>query len=506
MEELSGLDATFLYVETDSAHMHVVGTIVLEAGAQPFRFENIERMLASRIHQIPAFRRRMLHVPFRLGHPIWVDDPDFRLSAHLHRIALPKPGSIRELESFVGHIAGIPLDRSRPLWDLWVVENLEDGGTALVCKFHHAAIDGVAGADLMQHLLDLSPEWEGDSDQAPPKWQPEPPPSDVQLIARAAAELAAQPLRVIQSLGDTATSMLQMVKTYLDPTSDVTNPALPLSSPNTLMNNAISSDRCAALGEVALCDIKKIKNTLGLTVNDVILAACSLALREYLDGCDDLPDEPLVAAIPVSLHDDDDSGANNALSAMFVRLPVHLRHPLDQLEFVAAEASEAKALHRSSTGSLLSRWAEFASPTWFAGLINVYSRYNLADTHAPIYNLIVSNVPGPPMPLYCVGQRVRRCHPLGPIFEGAAVNITVMSYVDSVGVGILACPDSTPDIRRMAEGFEKAVDAMLQAVTTKSRRKPRGARSKTVTKKSRTSKAKPKASTKRRRKKAATSA
>jgi WS/DGAT/MGAT family acyltransferase len=263
-----------------------------------------------------------------------------------------------------------------------------------------------------------------------------------------------------------------MATSYLDPRSEVSAPAMPLFSPKTLLNRAISSDRCVALGSVALADLKTVKNALGLTVNDVVLAACSMALREYLRAHDDLPDAPLVAAVPVSLHGGDGDDATNAVSAMFVRLPVHLADPREQLELIRAEATEAKALHRSSSSSLLAEWAQYASPTWFAALVNLYSRFDLADSHAPLYNVVISNVRGPSFPLYCVGHRVARCHPLGPIFEGAAVNITVMSYLDTVQIGVLACPDSTPDVWSITTGFEEAVRTLVDEVAPSSRRRP----------------------------------
>lgn len=470
IHEMSGLDAVFLYAETNTAHMHVIGTILLEPSDQPFELESLTTLIESRLHEVPAFRQRLEHVPFRLGHPVWVDDPHFRLASHLHRIGLPEPGSLHELADFVGHIASIPLDRQRPLWDVWVVEGLQDGGVALVCKFHHAAIDGVSGADLMQHLFDTTPDWRDEDRPRPP--QPAPPPSELGLLTKAVTAIAREPFDLLRTAARTFRSLAAMAATYLDPRSEVRDPAIPLFSPKTLLNRAISSDRCVALGSVALADLKAVKNALGLTVNDVVLAACSLALREYLREHDDLPDAPLVAAVPVSLHDDGDGDATNAVTAMFVRLPVHLEDPHEQLDFVRAEAAEAKALHRSSSSSLLAEWAQYASPTWFAALVNLYSRFDLADSHAPLYNVVISNVRGPSFPLYCVGHRVSRCHPLGPIFEGAAVNMTVMSYLDTVQIGVLACPDSTPDVWSIATGFEQAVRTLVDAVVPKPRRRP----------------------------------
>lgn len=474
MQRLAGIDAAFLYLETNSSPMHVVGTVVLEPNGHRFDYRRLVETIEARLHLVPPFRRRMLHVPLRLGHPVWVDDPDFRLRDHIHRIALPAPGSLRELTEFVGHIASIPLDRERPLWEVWVVEGLDDGGTALVCKFHHAAIDGVTGADLMRHLFDLGDETDG---KAVAEWKPEPVPTEVELMVMALRDLGRQPVRLVRSVRRTAESLVRMAWALRDIHARCAGPALPFSGPETRLNGAISADRAVAFGRVRLAAVKQIKNALGCTVNDVVLALCSLSLREYLASNDDLPNEPLTAAVPVSLHGDGSCGdAANAISAMFVGLPVHLKNPLAHLEFLRTEAAAAKELHRSSSHSLVSEWAEFTSPTWLAGLVNLYSSYKLAGTHRPIYNLVVSNVPGPPFALYCAGARVRACYPLGPIFEGAAVNITVMSYNDSIGVGVIACPRTAPGTEAIAVAFEANTERLLRLLARRPAQRKMGTR------------------------------
>jgi WS/DGAT/MGAT family acyltransferase len=470
MERLAGIDAAFLYLETNTSHMHVVGTAILEPGPgdRPFDFQRLLDKIQARLHLVPSFRRRLRHVPLRLGHPVWVDDPDFRVSDHVHRIALPAPGSERQLSEFVAHVAGVPLDRERPLWEMWVVDGLEDGGTALVSKFHHAAIDGVTGADLMRHIFDVDCAGCEPTPATAEPWTPEPVPSDLALVAAALRDVSVQPLRIARSVRRTAASLARMSWTLWDIRSRSAGPALPFAAPRTCLNHAVSADRTVAFGRVRLADVKRIKNAYGVTVNDVVLTLCSLALREYLAGRDDLPAEPLTAVVPVSLHGDASCGAaNNAISAMFVSLPVYLKNPRAHLEFIRTEAAAAKALHRSSSHSLVSEWAEYTSPTWLATLVNLYSSYNLAEAHSPLYNLVISNVPGPPVPLYCAGSRVRACYPLGPIFEGAAVNITVMSYCDSIGVGVIACPKKTPGTAAIAEAFESNTARLLRLVTTK---------------------------------------
>ena len=467
MERLAGIDAAFLYLETKTSHMHVVGTVILERGDRPFDFQRLQDTIQARLHLVQPFRRKLMNIPLRLGHPVWIDDPDFCLSDHLHKIALPAPATQRELTEFVGYVASLPLDRGRPLWEIWIAEGLADGETALVCKFHHAAIDGVMGADLMRHLCDLDDLPTGEAAMIC-GWTPEPLPSEIDLVASALRDITFQPLRVARSVQRTAASLARMSRTLWDIRSRSAGPALPFGGPGTCLNRAISADRAVSFGQISLAEVKQIKNAFGVTVNDVVLTLCSLALREYLASCDDLPDEPLVAAVPVSLHGDPKCGkANNAVSAMFVSLPVHLKNPLAHLEFMRTEAAEAKELHRSSTHSLVSEWAEFTSPTWLAGMIHLYSTYGLAETHRPLYNVVISNVPGPQCQLYCAGSPVRSCYPLGPLFEGAAVNITVMSYADSIGVGVIACPKKTPGTATIVEAFEKNAVRLLQLVGRK---------------------------------------
>jgi diacylglycerol O-acyltransferase / wax synthase len=456
VDRLAGIDAAFLYLETGTAHMHVVGTLLLEGGDPPFCFERLRDTIQARLHLVPPFRRRVAHIPLRLGHPVWADDPCFRLGAHLHRIAAPSPGSMSVLADLVGDLAAIPLDRNRPLWEIWAVEGLRGGRTALVCKFHHAAIDGVTGADLMQHLLDTEPN--GRPGEAPPEeWRPPRLPSELALLRNALGDIAAQPLRAARGLAHTGSALARLAWEAWGTGASARSPAVPFASPRTMLNHAITGDRSVAFGSASLTEVKRIKNALGLTVNDVILAACSLALRAYLRAHDHLPEEPMVAAVPVSLHGQGGEAAHNAVSAMFVRLPVHLARTEQHLEFVREEAARAKRMHAASPHSLIAEWAEMLSPTWFAGLVNLYSSYHLAEMHRPLYNLVVSNVPGPQFPLYCAGSRVEACYPLGPIFEGAALNLTVMSYLDSVHFGVLGCPHTTPAVGEIVHALRGAL-------------------------------------------------
>jgi len=454
MRRLSGLDAAFLYFETPTMHMHVTGTVVLDPSTMPggYSFGRIREVLASRLHLMPLFRERVAMVPFGLAHPVLIEDPDFDLDNHLHRVAVPAPGSFHELAEFVGDIASRPLDRSRPLWEMWVVEGLEHGYVALVAKMHHCAIDGVSGAESMVHIFDLSPTPEP---VEPPPWSPEAVPSDWDLVTGALASRLRTPARVVRTVRNTARSVVGLTRTLRGP--DVSNPTLPLTAPRTSFNGAVTAHRAVAFSKASLEEIKLVKNTFGTTVNDVVLAACTRSLRRWLLAHEGLPDRALVASVPVSVRSESDPTGGNRVSAMFVSLPVGEEDPVAALAAIREDTKGAKEIHGALGADTLQDWAEFAAPAVAARAARFYSANRLAERHPPLHNLIVSNVPGPPVPLYCAGARVVGVYPMGPILEGAGLNLTVLSNMGSVDFGAIACRELVPDLWDIATGFTDAV-------------------------------------------------
>lgn len=459
MKRLAGMDASFLYMETPSMHAHVVGTMVLDPSTSPvpYSFERVVQLIEERIHLLDPFRRRLVWVPFNLSHPLWAEDPDFDIENHIHRTAARAPGSMHELADIVGDIAGRPLDRSRPLWELWVVEGLEGGQLAMVTKMHHAAIDGVTGADLMAHLFDLTP----DAGPPPPPetpWKPDTIPSDLELWTDAARHVVGNPIRMAKVLRRTASSVVDIVKQQVG-SSDDDGPraALPFSAPRTRWTASITPHRVVAFGKAALDDMKHVKSTFGTTVNDVVLAACTMTLRRYLESHDDLPDQPLVCSVPVSVHGKSESEGTNQVSTMFVRLPVQLDDPVEILRTINAETKVAKVMQNAIGADTLQDFAQFIPPTVFNRAMRLYSNLNLADRHRPVHNLVVSNVPGPPIPLYAAGAQVKGVFPFGPLLEGAGLNLTVLSNMGHVDFGVIACRELVPDVWDIADGFGEAV-------------------------------------------------
>ena len=456
MQELTGLDAAFLALETPTAHMHVVGVAVLDptTAPEPFSVNAVRRLIAGRIRLIPALRHRLVEVPFGLYVPLWIEDPDFDLSYHVRRAALPAPGGAEELAEFVGDVAGRPLDRSKPLWEAYVVEGLEHGHRAFVMKLHHSMIDGASGVDVLTSLFDVEPDTTAEPKGTSDDWTPDRVPNDLEMLGRAIGSIAWAPRRAIRAIGGLTRTLMRAARRSSDEALRVT---LPLTSPRLTMNRIISSERAVAFASVPLPTVKDAKRALGFTVNDVVLAVVTGALRTYLTEREELPERSLVAAIPTSVRAAGDHAAGNKVSAMFAELPVQMRDPVDRVQRIAASTAGAKSMHDIIGGDTLQEWAELAAPALFSRAIRVYARLRVAERFRPVINVIVSNVPGPPFPLYLAGARLISLFPLGPIFDDCALNITVVSYLDEVGFGLIACRSLVPDLDRLAAAIPDAL-------------------------------------------------
>jgi diacylglycerol O-acyltransferase len=463
VERLSGMDASFLYFETPSMHMHVAMTAIFDPSTMPggYAFEKVKDFIESRLHLVPPFRRRIVEVPFRLNHPIWVEDPDFDLDYHIRRIGAPSPGGHQELAELAAQIASTPLDRSRPLWELYVVEGLEDGHIGVITKMHHCAIDGVSGAELMVNLFDLDPN--GREVEPPEVRGAEPIPSDLQMVGHAVASRVRRQAQILPLLGATARTVGTLVSRRRDP--EATVGAVPLTAPPTPWNRAITPHRRMSFTRVSLDDVKKVKNHVGCTVNDVILGLMGGTLRRYLEHHDALPDTPLVAVCPVSVRSEDQRGEmNNKVSAMFTSLATDVDDPIERLRRIHEVTKGAKEDHNVIGANLLQDWAEHAAPTTFALAARLYSSMNLSDRHRPIHNVVISNVPGPPFPLYYAGAKALYTLPMGPVMEGAGLNITVLSYIDNVDIGFMVCRELVPDVWKLADLVDDAMAELLKAV------------------------------------------
>lgn len=468
MQRLSGVDSAFLYLETPTMHMHIVGVILLDPSSVEggYSFDGLKRLILSRLHRIPPFHRRIRMVPFNIEHPYWVQDHKFDVDNHVRRMTIPAPGGKAELGKLVGEIASTQLDRSRPLWEIVVIEGLEDGHVALVTKMHHAAADGMASGYLMLQLLDMSSDMP-DFDE--PEFFPvDDEPSDSDVLKQALRDRISDPLRVVSQVRKTAGRAVDLVKHALEKGTDNFKPVLPFMAPRTMFNRTISGDRIVAFGSAPLEDFRMVRRAFGCTVNDVVLTACTGALRQYLLDHADLPEKALMATCPVSIRKPEEAAdLGNRVSTLFVRLPVHLDDPLEQLSTIANDTGDAKTVHKAMGAEMLQDWAQLVAPYAFTAAARAYSRMKLADKHQPVHNLIVSNVPGPPFDLYCLGARVVSFYPLGPVLEGAGLNITVVSHKGDMDIGIMACPLAAPNPNLIAGYFQQSVAELRRLAEAK---------------------------------------
>lgn len=464
MQRLTGLDATFLYMETPSIHMHVASTCIFDPSTVPggYSFDKVKGLVEERLPLLPPFRRVIKSIPFELHHPLWLEDPNFDLDYHVRRAALPAPGGPQELAEFAAEAMSRPLDRTRPLWEMYVIEGLENGLIATVTKVHHAAIDGVSGAELTVNLLDLQPEPAPVPEPETP-WEPDRIPSDMELVGYAISSLLRSPVRGAKAMRRTVETALNIRRRNRQP--DITPPPGFFSAPKTSINCSITPWRRFAFTEVSLDDIKMVKNALGGTVNDVVLALCSGALRRYFADRGETLESSLQAMVPISVRTEEQKGAmGNQVSSLLVSLASDIDDPVERLQAITQGTKGAKDQEKAiSAATLTSEWAEFAAPALAARAARLYSRTKVADRTRPLFNVTISNVPGPNFPLYSAGARMVAMYPMGPIADGMALNMTVMSYMGSVYFGLVADRDAMPDLWDLAHHVDEALAELKKA-------------------------------------------
>jgi diacylglycerol O-acyltransferase / wax synthase len=454
-DRLTAIDASFLHQEGPSSHMHV-GALARFAGPPP-AFDELLDSLRMRLHLVPRYRQKLQIPPAGTGRPLWVDDPTFNLEYHVRQTALPQPGSERQLLRLAGRIFSQQLDRARPLWEIWMVEGVEDGGFALISKTHHAMIDGIAGVDIAQVMFDLSPV-PAEIDHPDQPWQPAREPTSVEVLAAGtlgllragvrtaahAAGLLRDPQAALHGAREAAEGLGQIVWAGLNP------------APETPLNVAIGPHRRYEVVRTGLSEFKLVKNAFGGTVNDVVLAVVSGALREWLrsrgvrtEGLE------LRALVPVSIRGATDRGAlGNRIAAMRGPLPVYIEDPLERLRSVRAAMDGLKESKQAVGAEVLSSMQNFAPPTVLAQA----SRLNFSTR---LFNLIVTNVPGPQFPLYIRGRELSTVFPVAFLPKDHALAIAIMSYNGQMNFGLLGDYDALADIGLVAEGIEAALQELV---------------------------------------------
>ncbi len=455
MQRLSGLDAFFLYLESPTQPLNVCCVLELDPATMPggYTFDRFRAALTKRVDAVPEFRLKLADNQLNFDHPVWIDDDRFSLARHLHRVGLPLPGGRRELAEICGHIAGLALDRDRPLWEMWVIEGLRgNDALAVVLKAHHAVVDGVGGANLLAQLCSTVP------DAPPPKPATRTGAANpVQIAASGLIGAVLRPWRLARVVPATALMLGETIRRARGAGSTM---AAPFAGPHTAFNGPFTRRRNVALINVDLEDVKTVKRKFGVTLNDVVTALCAGALRQFLSDREELSsDSPMVASVPVSVRGKSDRPGHNQMTWMLCRLETHIDEPIERLSSIAAGNAAAKDHVTAMGPTLLQDWTQVAGQTMFGVAMKLLPRIPRPDK--PPHNLVMSNVPGPQEQLYFLGCRLDAMYPLGPIIGGAGLNITVMSLNGRLGVGIISCPDLVADLWDLADAFPAALKELM---------------------------------------------
>ncbi len=461
MQQLTGMDASFLALETANTTGHVGGLSVLDpsTASEPLTLARLTEVMAERLPLVPVLRRKLLNVPLGLDQPYWIDDGDFDIEYHVREIGLPRPGSDAQLTEQVGRLHARPLDRSRPLWELYLITGLARDRAAVYSKIHHAAVDGVSGTELLTVLFDLTPA--GRELPAAEPFQPERPPPLPVLAAMAAMRLAWRPVQTVRITNE----LVRLLPTLAPAASTLVGEILGLNrgdgsviatrpgrAPVTPFNRAITPHRRFAFRSVDLDTVKTVKNAFGVSVNDVVMAICAGALRRWLIDHDALPGQPLVAMIPVSVRDPaSQGGLGNRVSAMLAPLPTNVTDPGLRLQIVHSATQAAKA-----------QQAEIPQPALTARAARVVFATGLLH-RLPPFNVTISNVPGPNVPVYMCGARLVAHYPVSVVTDGQGLNIPLVGYLGQLHFGLVSSRELVPDIDKLAGYLPEELALLAEA-------------------------------------------
>jgi WS/DGAT/MGAT family acyltransferase len=458
-ERLPGVDAGFLYMETPTQHMHTLKIAFLDVSTirGGYTYDAFERGLAARLHLLPPFRRRLQHVPLQLHHPVWAEDRELDLREHLHRVVVPAPGGQREVEAVIATFASTPLDRTRPLWEIAVLEGIADGRIGVVAKMHHAIADGVAASALLANVMDVETPVHATA------WAPEPVPPRRALLVDAVRGQAIQLAHLPGLLLRTVRSILALVRRRK--AMEVLPPRPILDTPRVSFNGAITARRSFAMTALPLADFREVRQALGVSFNDVVLGVVSGALRRWLAARGEVPASSLTAGIPVAT---DGAGAppriaGNRVSNMFTSLCTDVDDPAERLRAISKVTGAAKVMQETLGLDMLQDWVQYTPPLPFSAFMRTYSRLRGADHHRAPFNVVVSNVAGPREPVSVGGARLSDLYSVGPILEGIGLNITVWSYCDRMAFSAIACADTFDDLPGLVGFLEPALEELRAA-------------------------------------------
>jgi diacylglycerol O-acyltransferase len=482
VRQLTGLDAQFLALESPRQAGHVGALAVLDPSTRPagrLELDDIQMMIAERLPLLPPFRWRLKQVPFGLDYPYWIDDPDFDLEYHVRELAIPPPPTDEKVAEQVARIFSRPLDRSRPLWELYLIHGLKDGNVGLLTKIHHSAVDGMSGAEILGVLLDLSPE--GRDPPEPQNGSGDREPGTLEMLGRGLIGAPRYLGRVIRATPSTLPNLedtpilgdipgahtlgrvsARVARAIRGPRPSRVLERTNLTPPKTSFNGRVSAHRRFAFGRLPLDEVKQVKNRYGCTVNDVVVAICAGAVRRWLIEHDELPDTPLIAQVPVSVRTEEQFGTyGNRIGMMSPPVFTNIADPVERLEQTHEALRAAKERHKALPAQLLQDATQFIPPAVFARASQV--TFSLAAARRPMWNLVISNVPGPQFPLYCAGAIMVAHYPVSVITDGMGLNITVMSYMGSLDIGIVADREQMRDVWKLIGWLSESLDELAKS-------------------------------------------
>jgi diacylglycerol O-acyltransferase / wax synthase len=467
MRQLTSLDAQFLALETPRQYGHTSGVAILDPSTAlggALELADIQQLILDRLPLLPPFRWRLAEVPLGLDYAYWIDDPDFDIDFHVRELALVPPGTADKLEEQVARIFSRPLDRTRPLWEVYLIHGLEGGRVAMMTKIHHAVIDGMSGAEILGVLLDLTPEGRP-APVAPQSNGAHRAPSDLEMLLRGLIGLPRYPLRALRSLPATLPNIEEVgiygalpgagllgraaraVQSVVTREPSVTGRRLH-APPHTSFNGRVSPHRRVVFGQIPLDDVKAVKNEHAVTVNDVVVSICAGAVRRWLLEHGELPTVPLIAQIPVSVRSPEQQGTfGNRILLMSAPLHTEISKPVARLRRTHESLAEMKERHNALPATLLQDANHFIPPAVFSRAARLTFALSSNRRLRPTWNLVISNVPGPQFPLYCAGARLDAIYPVSVVTDGMGLNITLMSYDGQCNFGIVADRELMPDVR-----------------------------------------------------------
>lgn len=464
LQAVSGMDATFLYTETPTSPMNIGSVIIIEGSLD---FKTFRDIVHSRIHTAPKLRQRLMYVPLSIDYPYWVDDPHFDIDLHINHIALPKPGSWSQLRTMASQFFSEPLDQNRPMWSITFVEGLDTipqvpaGSVAIISKIHHVAMDGMSGAGLLGLFLDFTPEKSKIPEPKP--FNPQPLPNELSLVLKSAMSFAEDPLKFPRLISSTLSATLKAG--FVTRVQRQELPTAPFSAPPTPLNGLIAARRKWNTAILSLERILNLKKIMGTTMNDVMLAICAGALRRYLLEKDKLPQKPLVAMVPISTRTEGENASHdNQLSPMLIQLATNIENPIERLEAIHENTSRGKTYKKAVGAKTLSAMAE-AVPFGIANqAARLYSRFHIAEKINPVFNVAITNVPGPSFPMYVNGHKMLSVMGSAPIIDGMGLIITILSYDGLVTVSPVSDIKTMPDLDNFTRYIRESANELEAAI------------------------------------------